>query len=194
MGINGIIKRKTQAKRGSFTKVLINKVKQGDCQAYIELYNRFKPLIIAWLKQSKELYQKEREDYESTAKMILYECAMNFDEGRGVPFESYYKIKLYHWYANHKKKKLPICVELQEIREQKNDIYEQILEQREKKSTMCIALNCLTESERDIILRIMEGFTEEQIASEYGLCRKTVQNKKYAAISKMKKFIQENFQ
>lgn len=184
----------TEGKRGSFTKALISKVKQGDCQAYIELYNRFKPLIITWLKQSKELYQKDREDYESTAKLILYECAQDYDEGRGVPFESYYKIKLYHWYGNHKKKKTPICVELQEISEHYQDMYEQILEKKEKKSTMCIALNCLTEMERDIVLRIMEGFTEEQIATEYGLCRKTIQNKKYAAVSKMKKFIHENFQ
>ena len=172
----------------SAIKNLIRSIKKGEAFAFLELHERFKPLIIAWMKQSKELYQNNREDYESMAKIILYECAQNYDEGRGVPFESYYKIKLYHWYANHKRKKQVETVGLNAI----NDlIKEQEQVFNEKRHQFNMALSELSETHQKIVLRIVQGFTKEQIAQELGLSKKTILNKKYEAISKLKEIIQK---
>lgn len=167
---------------------LVRRVKRGDSQAFVELYMRFTPLIIAWLKQSTELYQQNREDYESMAKIILYECAKDFDEGRGVPFQSYYKIKLFHWYANHKRKKHVPTIELKEAAAI-IDLEEDYAEQKQQ---IRGAITHLSDMQRDIILKIMQGFTEEQIAYDFGLSKKTIQNKKYEAIAKLKEIVSKN--
>ena len=173
----------------------VRRLKNGEAAAFTELYERFRPLIIAWMKQTKELYQQNREDFESMAKVILYESAQKYDEARGVPFESFYKINLYHWYGNYKRKKRYKEVELTEAAEQMNEsIQESLVEMKEKKIMLNNALSQLSSMEYNIILRIMQGFTEQQIADEYSLSKKTIQNKKYVAMAKMKEFICDNFQ
>lgn len=164
---------------------LIKRVKKGESDAFIELYERFRPLIIAWLKQSRELYQENRQDYESKAKIILYECAKSYDEGRGVPFQSYYKIKLYHWYANHKRKKHVQTISIKSAEQ----VPCENQEAEDYKEQIKGAIGHLTEIQRDIILKIMEGFTEKQIAELFGLSKKTIQNKKYEAIAKLKEIV-----
>lgn len=172
---------------------LIEQAKKGDKEAYIKLLEKFQPLIIAWLKQSKELYQKDREDFESMAKIILYECAIEFQEARGVPFQSFYKMRLYHWYSNFKKRKQIMKVELHQIEDQQEDL-QQLIVENEKKMFMNLAIKQLSERERHIILRHLEGFTDEQISSEMKICKKTIQNYRYTIVKKLQQIIQENYE
>ncbi|MGL5691415.1 MAG: sigma-70 family RNA polymerase sigma factor [Bacteroidales bacterium] len=150
------------------------------------MHAQFKPLIIKWLRQSKELYQKNCEDYASMAKVVLLECCTKYDKGRGVPFASYFKITLYNAYANHKKKKNVSTVEFTEgIMGETN----QDLEHGMKKELFNQALRALGETDQKILLRICQGFTHTQIAEELGLSKKTVLNRKYVAVQKLKEVI-----
>lgn len=169
-------------------KNLVKRVQKGEAEAHEELLKAFKPLIIAWLRQSKELYQKNREDYESMAKIILLESVQTYDEARGVPFQSYYKINLYHWYANHKRKKYWQEVALTEATsqtEQETDDLEEVKEQMEE------AIKTLPPTQQHIVKRLKEGYSEQEIALELGLKKKTVQNKKYEALDHLRKYIKE---
>ncbi len=173
---------------------LIQSIKRGDSSGLSEVHQRFRPLIISWLKQTKELYQQNREDYESMAKIILLECIKKYDTQKGVPFESFYKITLYHWYANHKRKKTFETVKLTEDIATYEDIHIiQQIEYEEKKQCIQNGIAILTEQERFIILRVLENFTPEQIAQEMNLSKKTILNKKYQAIAKLKSYTQEHY-
>lgn len=151
------------------------------------LHDQFKPLIIHWLKQSKELYQRDCEDYASMAKIILLECCIKYDKNRGVPFASYFKITLYNQYANHKKKKVVPTMTLQEI-----GVGEELMEDMDyqiKKELFSEALITLSPTDQKILLRITQGFSHQQIAEELSISKKTVLNRKYAAIQKLKELI-----
>lgn len=170
---------------------LIKQIQQGEYTAFIILYEKFRPLIISWLIKTKELYQANKEDYESMAKIILYESAKKFDEARGVPFQSYYKMRLYQWYGNYKKKKEYQAQHLS-CDETPFDLSEQICTE-ERKMQMAMAIQQISSKERQIIIRYLTGFTDEQVAEEMKLCKKTIQNIRYQAIRKMKDFISSNF-
>lgn len=179
-------------KWGDNINELIDAIKKGDKQAYIKLLTQFKPLIYTWLKQSKELYQKEKEDFESMAKIILYESALEFCRSKNVPFQSFYKIKLYHWYSNYRKKKsleeISMVYDSQDCYDLQKDIIE-----KEKKIVMNIAIKSLTEKERSIIIKHIQGFTDEQIGEYMNLNKKTIQNYRYEIMNKLKKYIEDNY-
>lgn len=164
---------------------LIEKIQVGNEKAFIELYDKFKPLIKKWLYKTKEFYQKNKEDYESMAKIILYESAIKFEEGRGVPFQSFYKINLYHWYGNHKRKKEFLMGQYQEEISLEDELT-RMVEEKEQKLLLDMAIKSLSDKDRDIILKHLQGFTDEQIALKYKVSKKTIQNRRYNIINKLK--------
>lgn len=123
----------------------------------------------------------------SMAKVILLECCNDYDWTRGVPFASYYKIKLYHWYANYKKKKVVLVTDL--MMQTEEFTLEVNYENEWKKEKFSNALAQLSDIERKILIRICEGFTHQQIAEELRLSKKTILNKKYIAMQKVKNHI-----
>lgn len=120
------------------------------------------------------------------AKIILLECCTKYDQSRGVPFASYYKITLYNAYANHKKKKeVPVI----EITEGNMGNTMQDFEYAMKRELFAKALSNLNQIDQKILIRICEGFTHEQIANELHLSKKTILNRKYVAIQKLKEIL-----
>ena len=163
---------------------MIRDFQNGNKEIFVEIHQSFKPLIIAWLRQTKEYYQLEREDYESMAKIILMECCMNYQAERGVPFASYYKIKLYNWYGNYKKKKRIITEQISD-EGAPNEEKKYKLE----REMFLGAVKTLKETDREILLLLCKGYSHDQIAKALGLTKKTVMNKKYLAIRELKKII-----
>ena len=168
---------------------VIREIQADNFTRFDSLHKQFLPLIFSWLYKI-QAPQSDREDYMSQAKIILLESAKRYDFTRNVPFASYYKINLYHWYGNHMTKKrwnlLPYEQVLQESTE--TDFDKELL--NKEKIKMIHKLQCyLTKQEVIILEGILNGLSEKEIARGMGLSKKTVLNKKYIMISKLKKHL-----
>lgn len=168
----------------------IRKIREGNIEELSKLYEDFKPLIYVWLRKTGELYKNQREDFESSAKILLIEATREWESSRGVPFESYYKIKLWNWYGNHRKKKRVECVELtDQIFEKEGEQFH--LEKQEQRDQFKKTLEILSEVEKKILLRFCEGFTIKQISEELKLDSKKISQIKYDAIRKMRNSVRK---
>ena len=165
----------------------IEAIQQGDFDSFLELTERFKPLVFSWLRKIHQLHTEQTEDYISMAKVILLECAKNYDKRRRVPFESYYKISLYNWYGNQMQKKKLACVSLNEMigHEETPDLLEQ-LEQKNKILHLAQHMDKLSDQEQEILKHLMNGESAAEIGKLLHLSKKTILNKKYIIIKKMK--------
>lgn len=171
---------------------MVSQLQQGQHEQFKELSERFSPLIYSWLKKIHELHTPEKEDYVSQAHLILWECVQDFDYTRGVNFASYYKIKLYHWYGNQMQKKKLSCVTLDEAKgvSEEQECFKALwikeqLERIEKH------LKDASEEEKALFHALMEDKSIEDIAREMERTKKTVQNKKYALIKKIRVLVRE---
>lgn len=168
---------------------LIETAKQGDSASIVELSKRFIPLVIKWLKKTGEWYGNEKDDYQSIAKIILVESIKEWESKRGVPFQSYYKIRLWNWYGNHKKKKEVEQVALGDYEAYEMGSEMEVVEQNEQKKIFFNALEILNEEERKIIMRTYQNFTIRQISEELKLEPKKVSQIKHRAMTKLKRHI-----
>ena len=151
----------------------------------------FRPLIITWLKRTHKLNTNEFEDYFSMAKIILLECVYDYDTNKKVPFESYYRIKLYHWYGNKMQRKKFELTNLEEnkLPVENNDLIEHI-EHEQKKALLQTKLHVLNKRELLLYELIIKGHTTKEISKIMNITPKTVLNKKYIIINKLKEQIQ----
>lgn len=166
----------------------IEKIKNGDFVEFDSLLKAFHPLIYGWIRRIGKLYSQDREDYYSSAKIILFECVMEFDKGRGVPFESFYKITLFHWYSNHASK---MCKEeLTDIKEQIDEL--QYLVEQEKNERMQLlnaAMQSLTPKQQRIIRYALCGYHDKEIAQLEEVSLKNVRNNRERSIKKLRHII-----
>ena len=165
----------------------VTQIQQGNFEDFSLLMESFKPLILSWLKKIHQLHTDETEDYISMAKIILLECATTYDINRNVPFQSYYKIKLYNWYGNQIQKKKLNCINIEEAYHHGIDI--DFIEEIEKEKNALLlrkGMALLTSQEQGILKKLLEGQTASEIAKQMKLSKKTILNKKYIIIKKMK--------
>ncbi len=170
---------------------IIQEIQCKNFTRFNELIALFNPLIYSWLGKIKVPYD-EREDYLSHAKIVLMECAIHYDVNRNVPFESYFKIKLYHFYGNHISKK-----QIQTLSLVNESLYDEMVTvdfdtslEKEERIQMLLALDHhLTNQESYILHALLHGDTILQISKTLGITTKTVLNKKYKIISKMKQLL-----
>ena len=166
---------------------LIKNIQAGHMEDLQPLLTRFNPLIINWLIKNKKLYSQEEEDYRSMAKIILVECALNFDVKKQVPFHSYYKIALWHATGNYRRKKQPVCISLDNWMDTKSvDDLVSNYEHKEEVEYLKTLTKHLTSKERVVIYWVQQGYKNEEIAKLLGVKKKTIQNRKYMAIKKLK--------
>lgn len=166
---------------------LVLKIQGGELELLVELMERFEPLVITWLKRTGELYSKEKEDLMTQAKIILLESVERYDNSRGVPFQSFYKINLWNWYGNYRSKKKVQFVALNDHESHEEGEMYTNMELEEKRGKFSKALTCLNEKEQKIIIRVTQGFTVEQISKELHMDSKKVSTMKYRAINKLKR-------
>lgn len=164
---------------------LIQEYKKGNTDVYPQIEKMFHPLIFSWLKKIKHLHSQEKEDYLSQSKLILIECLTAYNPTYNVPFESYYKIKLYHWYSNHYRKKKCDTIPISET----SFSIEDILIEKERREQMLLAIEKLTETEKVIMFKYIEGYTTKEIAEELNMNTKTVINKKNICIDKIRNYL-----
>lgn len=171
---------------------MVQVIQAGHLEEFNLLLTQFEPLIMSWLKKNKKLYDSEREDYYSMAKIILLECALNFDFTKHVPFPSYYKITLWHTTGNFIRKKKPLCVSLDTYGDERDPKdFTEDYERKEQLQKLKSFSKVLTAREQDILEKVQEGYEIGEIAAMLGIKKKTVQNQKYIAIKKLKAAIQE---
>lgn len=165
---------------------------QGNMKNLNQLIECFKPLVVSWIKKIHQQHTHETEDYTSMAKIILLECAQKFDASRKVPFESYYKICLYHWYGNHMRKREIQCLSLENIfnAESIEDVY--LSDDDSSIKLLLEGMEFLNEQEQDILNRLLHGQLPLQIAHDMHLAKKTILNKKYIIIKKMRTIVEKN--
>lgn len=172
----------------------VDEVQHGDMNRFNELEEKFKPMILTWLKKIHQLNTNETEDYLSVAKIILLECAKKFDKTKNVPFASYYKISLYHWYGNQMRKKKVECISLENFYNVTGieDDYCDDNDIKEKVQLLALSMGSLNTQEQDILNKLLEGQSPIEIAHSLNLSKKTVLNRKYIIIKKLRAVI-ENY-
>lgn len=165
----------------------VTQIQKGNFESFPILMESFKPLILSWLKKIHQLHTNETEDYISMAKIILLECVVTYDAKRNVPFESYYKIKLYNWYGNQMQKKKFNCTNIEEAYHHGIDIdFTKAIEKEKNALLLKEGMALLTLQEQGILKKLLEGQTATEIAKQMKLSKKTILNKKYIIIKKMK--------
>ena len=155
------------------------------------LQEKFQPLVNAWLYKINP-HPNDKEDYLSCAKVVLLESARSYDFTKNVPFASYYKINLYHWFGNHMmKKKWPMASSNAADNESIEIDFNSRLVSDEK---LKLILDCschLTKQEKFILNALLNNQSTKEIAEQLDLSKKTILNKKYMIIKKIKEMIKE---
>ncbi len=168
---------------------VIREIKKGDYTNFLTLLEKFNPLIYNWLYKIKA-NKNNREDFYSSAKIILLESVKSFDENKGVPFPSYYKIKLYNWYGNQiAKDKKTVALYIKEYDGVENINFDKNLFTEEKILLIKNKSQNLTAQEQKILDKLLKSQSEKDIAKDLGLSKKTILNKKYIIIAKLKKIL-----
>lgn len=169
---------------------IIESIQKGNLAELQKLLTQFKPLIYSWLKKNKKLYTAEHEDYYSLAKTILLECALNYEADKHVPFPSYYKIKLWHKTGNIIHKKKHQYISLEALGDTSNlDDFTVDYEYKEQLEQLQLARQQLTEQENDLLDKILLGYDAKEIAAFYHLKKKTILNRKYLLVKKLRQII-----
>lgn len=170
----------------------IQNIQAGHLEYLDDLLTQFNPLIYNWLKRNHLLHSEEKEDFYSMAKIILLECALEFDKNKHVPFQSYFKITLWHKYGNYLHKKKFPCIPIDTF-EDKSDHqdFTETIEEKEKVQHLQKQIKKLNASEQYIFNKLLEGETPEMIGRSLGISKKTVLNKKYNIIKKLKEVLKE---
>lgn len=175
--------------------VYVHEIQRGQLEHFPLLLEQFKPLILSWLKRIHQLHTSETEDYMSMAKIILLECAKSYDSTKNVPFQSYYKIKLYHWYGNQLQKRRIEYISLENERLDTYDFLDEnftkTLELEEQMELIYSCIDTLQDQEKEIFLLLLAGLSPREIGEQYRLSKKTIQNKKYIIIKKLQEAIKE---
>ena len=179
--------------------VYVEEIQKGELEHFPLLLEQFKPLILCWLKRIHHLHTSEMEDYLSMAKIILLECAKSYNSKKNVPFQSYYKIKLYHWYGNQIQKRKLECITLEEslAMDHNQFIEEIVIQDAEKKERIQKVYACilkLNQQEKVIVKYLLQGLSAEEIAHLLHLSKKTILNRKYIIIKKIKEMLEEERQ
>ena len=117
----------------------------------------------------------------------MLESAKNYDFRRNVPFASYYKINLYHWYGNQLTKKDWPLLSYEHLQDEctETDFDTELLNKEKIKAIKAISRH-LTEHEQYILEGMLNNKVAKEIAREMGLSKKTVLNKKYIMIKKLR--------
>lgn len=171
---------------------IIDEIQNGSFGNFDLLLEKFRPLIFSWLIQSKQIASNQREDLISEAKIILLECALSYEKARNVPFESYYKITLYHWYSNKYRKKHVHTVELGEQGEVNGIDVESCVEKIIVIEMIQSMVNHLDSEDQKIINLTLEGYGPKEISCLTGFKYKNVRNRKASIMKKLRKQIQLN--
>lgn len=176
--------------------VYVREIQRGQLEHFPLLLEQFKPLILSWLKRIHQLHTSETEDYMSMAKIILLECAKSYDSTKNVPFQSYYKIKLYHWYGNQLQKRKVECISFEDEQmngeDFLNDNFTKDLERKEQLERIYNYIDKLPKQEKEIFLLLLAGLSPREIGEQYHLSKKTIQNKKYIIIKKLQRAVQQS--
>ena len=173
---------------------MVTQLQQGNHESFKELREQFKPLIYSWLKKTHQLHTSEKEDYLSQAYLILWECIQSYDHTKGVAFASYYKIKLYHWYGNQMQKKKLQCVALEEASIQLQD-QDHLFRQLWTSCQLQIIehhLKDVSQEEKKLFHALVQDKSMEELARDMQLTKKTVQNKKYALLKKIRMMLRQD--
>lgn len=165
---------------------IIEEIQNGSSVNFEELLKKFKPLIFKWLMQSKQIATEQREDLFSEAKLLLYECALKYDKSKGVPFESFYKITLYHWYSNKYRKKQIETVALEERQESSENNMESSIIMAMVIDEVRRLARQMNENDQKIINLTIEGYGSKEVAFILGMKYKTLRNRKALILKKIR--------
>ena len=163
-------------------------IQRGEVHYYEAIQQAFRPLIFSWLKKTHQLYTSEKEDLYSQALLILWECIIAFDVKKGVPFASYYKLSLYHWYGSYmqKKKPLPSCQTDYMSEQVEDDRVIETLIEKEQMAEVVRFVQTLSQDEQKLFHALLQEQSTKEIAEQMHLTKKTIQNKKYALVKKIR--------
>lgn len=166
---------------------IIDEIQNGCFVNFDLLLEKFRPLIFSWLIQSKQIASNQREDLISDAKVILLECALSYDKTKSVPFESYYKISLYHWYSNKYRKKQIHTVELSDQEEALSTDVESRVEKVLVIQLVQQFVCSMNADDQKLINLTLAGYGPKEISMITGRKYKNVRNRKANIMKKLRK-------
>lgn len=164
-------------------------IQRGEVHYYEAIQQAFRPLIFSWLKKTHQLCTSEKEDLYSQALLILWECIIAFDVKKGVPFASYYKLSLYHWYGSYMQKKKPLLsyqVDYYMSEQVEEDRVIETLIEKEQIDAIVRYVHTLSQDEQTLFHALLQEQSTKEIAEQMHLTKKTIQNKKYALVKKIR--------
>lgn len=157
------------------------------------LWEKFRPLWTSWAYKLRAV-DYDKEDLYQESYFILLKALEHYDDQKGVPFESYYKIILYRWgkdYLNKKRGQVVGDTELMDYLEgdkEEIDFLKKLIYE-EQAGVLTRALASLKPAEKDIILKFyFEEKSLKEIACEMGLTMRAVVGRKVRAIEKLAQF------
>lgn len=173
-------------------KEFVSEIKGGNSQLMVALWQQFAPLIKNWsYKTPLEGYTLD--DLSQQSFILLLKALEEYDPGKGVPFEAFYRMRLYSWrsLAFRKKTESPMADEktfelLSNKQDPAQDI-EEIFAQKEDKDLLYTLLNTLEEKERYILQAYYFHHMElKAIAKELGYSYKSLEAKKRRLLTKLR--------
>lgn len=170
---------------------LVAQAKAGEEEAVMEVIRRFAPLKIKLIKKYFG-YGIDWDDYLSEGDRLILESVADYDANRGVPLESYLKIRLRYLYQNIRAKKKQLIYLDQEIGDgitiadtlESDDapIDEPIIG-KDESDEVREAINSLTERQKTIIeLYYYQGKSIRQCAEIMGISYQTAVELKGRAV------------
>lgn len=165
-------------------------------EAMVTLWEDFQPLVINCMRKFY-VTTPQREDTRQDIFIQMLECANAYDPKQGVPFESYFKIRLHYWFLNRIRKKTELLVMdhgwesgciMTDLIESTMGNASEITETNDTHKTVEDALQGLTQKQQQVIrLFYWEETPLTQIAVEMGCSYKVACKHKAAGIMGMRR-------
>lgn len=164
----------------------------GEEQAILlaDWWDKLRPLRRKFVRQTI-LGGLDREDLEQECYLQLQKALEQYDPHLGVPFESYYKIKIYGWRANQNRHKERQEIDLGEeelssITDERTDVAKEV-ETKLLVEEVLGKVELLEEKAKAIIIGYyLQNKKLYEIANELGLAYKTAEAKKRQALKQLR--------
>lgn len=157
------------------------------------LWEKFRPLWTSWAYKLRAV-DYDKEDLYQESYLLLLKTLEHYDEGKGVPFESYYKIILYRWGKDYARKTRGQAIGDEALMDYLDEGREDIdflkpLIDEEQLEVLGEALSSLKPSEKEVIVKFyFEEKSLKMIASEMGITMRAVVGRKVRAVEKLTRF------
>ncbi len=166
---------------------LVQKARQGEQEAFTELFARYSPLVES--KAAGSMPGLEPDDLKQECRMGLLSAVLTFDPSRGVPFRAYASVCVNHRVSSARRVALKHSMlhsslslssdqlsMLEEVPDAGADPEQQVIQGEEAGRIYAALTKRLSPLEKKSLLLYLSGSTYEEIAEQLGCNLKAIDN------------------